>query len=69
MGDDYPPLADYGLIGDGRGAALSGRRGSIDWACLRRFDAPPAFAALLDRARGGSWRVAPAEPRAESSQS
>ena len=68
MDDDYLPLADYGVIGDGLGAALSGRHGSIDWACLRRFDAPPTFAALLDRARGGSWRVAPDEPRAKSSQ-
>ena len=55
----YLPLADYGLVGDCRSAALVGRDGSIDWACFPRFDSPAAFARILDAERGGSWRIAP----------
>jgi GH15 family glucan-1,4-alpha-glucosidase len=53
-------IADYGLIGDLHTAALVGRNGSIDWCCAPRFDSPSVFAALLDPARGGRWRISPA---------
>ncbi len=56
------PIADYGLLGDGRSAALVSRRGSIDWLCWPRFDSPACLAALLGNEAHGRWRVAPADP-------
>lgn len=57
---DYRPIAEYGFIGDGHGSALIAPDGSIDWACLERFDAPPIFSRLLDRRRGGFFQIRPA---------
>jgi GH15 family glucan-1,4-alpha-glucosidase len=59
MQGGYPPLADLGMIGDGATSALVGLDGSIPWMCVPRFDSEPLFAALLDHARGGAYRVAP----------
>jgi GH15 family glucan-1,4-alpha-glucosidase len=53
---------DYGLIGNEKTGALISRFGSIDWACLPRFDSPSLFARLLGRATGGFHQVAPVEP-------
>jgi GH15 family glucan-1,4-alpha-glucosidase len=58
--DAYPPIADYGLIGDCHAAALVSRSGSIDWCCLPRFDSGSAFARLLDWQRGGHCSISPA---------
>src|SRR5215208_1624498 len=55
----YLPIAEHGLIGNLRTVALVGTEGTIDWYCCPRFDAPSLFGALLDRERGGYWRIAP----------
>jgi GH15 family glucan-1,4-alpha-glucosidase len=57
---DYMPIADHGVIGDLRSTALVGIDGTIDWFCPERFDAPSVFAAILDSAKGGYYRIAPA---------
>ncbi len=58
----YLPIGDYALIGDCHSTALVSRHGSIDWACLRRFDAGSAFARLLDHDKGGHYSIRPVEP-------
>nr|WP_030110961.1 glycoside hydrolase family 15 protein [Kutzneria albida]AHH99713.1 hypothetical protein KALB_6353 [Kutzneria albida DSM 43870] len=60
MVDEYPLIADHGLIGDLQTAALVSTDGTVDWFCCPRFDSPSVFAALLDRRRGGHCRIRPA---------
>jgi GH15 family glucan-1,4-alpha-glucosidase len=55
----YLPIAEHGVIGDLRTVALVGTDGTIDWYCPPRFDSPSVFAAILDRKRGGRYRIAP----------
>jgi GH15 family glucan-1,4-alpha-glucosidase len=59
MPDEWPAIADHGLIGDLRTAALVGTDGTIDWFCAPRFDSPSVFASILDRDNGGAWKIAP----------
>jgi GH15 family glucan-1,4-alpha-glucosidase len=55
----YPPIADHGLIGDMRTAALVGSDGTINWYCTPRFDSPSVFAAILDHEDGGHFLLGP----------
>ena len=53
----YPAIDDHGLIGDLRTCALVAGDGTVDWFCPGRFDAPSVFGAVLDRERGGAFRI------------
>ena len=54
------PIADYGLLGDTRTAALVSSDGSLDWLCVPRFDGEPVFGGLVVGAAAGRFRLGPA---------
>lgn len=56
------PIADYGLLGDTRTAALVSSTGSLDWMCAPTFDGEPVFGALLGGEQAGRFLVGPAGP-------
>ena len=56
---DYLPIAEHGIIGDLHSIALVGTDGTIDWYCCPSFDSPSVFGAILDKDRGGFYRIAP----------
>ena len=60
--DGFAPVGAYGLLGDGRSAALVAADGSVDWWAVPSMDAPPVFAALLDPEGGGAFTLEPAVP-------
>ena len=64
----YQPIENYGVIGDLHTIALAGMDGSIDFMCFPHFDSPTIFAGLLDRERGGAFRIAPALEGARQKQ-
>ena len=66
--DDYPLIANHGLIGDLQTAALVTVDGSIDWFCFPRFDSPSVFGSLLDHRRGGRFQIRPAADAFETRQ-
>lgn len=55
----YQPIENYGIIGDMHTVALVGMNGSIDWFCCPHFDSPSVFAAILDHAKGGHFKIEP----------
>jgi GH15 family glucan-1,4-alpha-glucosidase len=67
-GYDYLPINEHGVIGDLHTTAFVGTDGTIDWYCCPSFDAPSVFGAILDRRRGGFYRIAPAEQGWEPKQ-
>jgi GH15 family glucan-1,4-alpha-glucosidase len=54
------PIADYGLLGDTRTAALVSSDGSLDWLCVPRFDGDPIFGRLVGGPAAGRFRLGPA---------
>lgn len=59
QGEGYLPIAEHGMIGDLRTAALVGTDGRINWFCAPRFDSPSIFGSLLDARNGGHWHLSP----------
>ncbi|MET0480522.1 MAG: glycoside hydrolase family 15 protein [Mycetocola sp.] len=66
--NEYPPIAEHGLIGDLKTSALVSTDGTIDWFCSPRFDSPSIFASLLDHAKGGYFRAHPHDDLYEKKQ-
>src|ERR671935_2115213 len=58
--ENYLPIGEHGIIGDLHSIALVGTDGRIDWYCCPRFDSPSVFGGILDKERGGFYRIAPA---------
>ncbi|KAI0962784.1 hypothetical protein AcW1_000062 [Taiwanofungus camphoratus] len=56
---DYIPIADHGLIGNLRTAALVSIDGSIESYCVPDFDSPSIFARILDKDKGGHFSITP----------
>jgi len=46
---------DYGIIGNGKSAALVSKSGALEWLCLPVFDSASVFAKILDKEKGGSF--------------
>ncbi len=65
----YPPIGDYGFIGDCHAAALVSRTGSIDWCCMPRLDDGATFGRLLDWDSGGYCLITPADADFDASRS
>ncbi|CAA7266100.1 unnamed protein product [Cyclocybe aegerita] len=59
---DYVAIADHGLIGNLRTAALVSLDGSIESYCVPNFDSPSVFARILDKYKGGHFSISPTVP-------
>jgi len=57
--ENYPPIQDYGIIGNCKTTALVHKEGAIDFYCYPRFDSPSIFARLLDSKNGGHFHTRP----------
>jgi GH15 family glucan-1,4-alpha-glucosidase len=66
--DGYLPIADHGLIGNHHTVALVGIDGTIDWFCCPRFDSPSLFGAILDKNKGGYFRISSDDENARCKQ-
>ncbi len=56
---DYLAIEDHGVIGDLYTTALIGLDGTIDYMCFPDFDSPTIFASLLDKDKGGFFKIYP----------
>lgn len=66
--ENYQPIENYGVIGDLNTVALVGLNGSIDFLCFPDFDSPTVFASILDRKKGGYFKIAPKNEEAKRKQ-
>ncbi|HSJ20581.1 MAG TPA: glycoside hydrolase family 15 protein [Nocardioidaceae bacterium] len=53
----HPSIDDHGFLSDTHTMALVGPDGGVDWFCVPAADGPSVFARILDRSRGGTWRI------------
>jgi hypothetical protein len=53
----YPPIAQLGVIGDRRTAAVVGADGMVHWLCFPNYDGIPIFGSFSIRAEAdiGDW--------------
>ncbi|MBX8639950.1 MAG: glycoside hydrolase family 15 protein [Thermoplasmata archaeon] len=54
--DEYR-IENHGIIGDTYTAALITVKGTIDWCCFPIMDSDAVFSSLLDRDKGGEFRI------------
>lgn len=47
----------YSLIGNCVASALVSEEGSVDWLCMPYFDSPSVFGRLLDKEKGGCFKI------------
>ena len=54
---------NFGVIGNCRSAALISEEGSLEWLCLPQFDSSSVFGSILDKDKGGIFKIIPKNPK------
>ena len=54
---EYPAIGDLGINGNMHTSAMVSTDGSINQLCLPHFDSPAVFCSILDRSRGGHFKL------------
>lgn len=63
---DYPPIEDHALIGNMHTCALVSEEACIDWYCYPDFDSPALFHSILDKDKGGFFKISVGTPMSSS---